>query len=257
MNNIKYLVLFILCINLFSSCKKPPVTSSDTPVVSPKSQTLDVNVEEIDFLYFNSKTKVAYKDPKQDVSAVVNIRMKKDSIIWLSISKAGIEVIRALIDRDSVYVMDKFNKDYYVYDFATLSKKFNFNIGFDLLQSSILGNMPIKKNPEQKASKEKEGLLLQQQQGAITIDNYIRADNNKLDKALMTEKPTNNSLTLDYEDFGPLDKYTFPYTCIAYLKYQSGDNSFSTLITINHNKTEISDKELKFPFNVRQKYERK
>jgi hypothetical protein len=79
----------------------------------------------------------------------------------------------------------------------------------------------------------------------------------KLKKILMVEQPTNNSLTLDYEDFSMLNNFLFPYSSLISLQYQSPQGYYNTLVTIQHLKAEISDKELKFPFNVPNKYDRK
>ncbi|QHT70569.1 DUF4292 domain-containing protein [Rhodocytophaga rosea] len=105
--------------------------------------------------------------------------------------------------------------------------------------------------------KEKDFYLLRQNDQQVTIDNYISADNMKLKKILMVEQPTNNSLTLDYENFNMLNNFLFPYSSLISLQYQSSQGHYSTLVTIQHLKAEISDKELKFPFNVPQKYDRK
>jgi hypothetical protein len=184
--------------------------------------------------------------------------MKKDSIIWLSVSKVGVEGVRSMITQDSIFVLDKLKNEYTVYDFKSLSEKFNFSISFELLQAAILGNLPMsRKRSKAKVIKDKDHYLLRQNDQSVTIDNYISADNMKLKKILMVEQPTNNSLTLDYEDFNMVNNFLFPFKSLISLQYQSSQEKYNTLVTIQHLKAEISDKELKFPFNVPQKYDRK
>jgi hypothetical protein len=184
--------------------------------------------------------------------------MKKDSIIWLSISKVGVEGARSLITKDSIYVVDKLKNEYTVYDFETLSEKFNFNITFDFIQAAILGNLPLsQKKDKAKLIREKGQYLLRQNENSVTIDNYINSENMKLKKLFMVEQPSNNSLTLDYEDFKVLNSFLFPYSSLLSLQYTSSEGYYNTSVAIQHQKVELSDKELKFPFNIPQKYDRK
>ena len=126
------------------------------------------------------------------------------------------------------------------------------------LQAAILGNLPLsRKNVKGKITREKDLYLLRQKEDMVTIDNYISANNMKLKKILMVEQPANNSLTLDYENFNKLNNFLFPYSSLVSLQYQSPQGNYNTVVTIQHLKAEISDKELKFPFNVPQKYDRK
>jgi hypothetical protein len=184
--------------------------------------------------------------------------MKKDSVIWLSISKLGVEGARSLITKDSIYIIDKLKNEYTVYDFKTLSEKFNFTITFNFLQAAILGNLPISQEKDKaKIVKAKDYYLLRQNENSVTIDNYISTENMKLKKISMVEQPSNNSLTLDYEDFKMLNNFLFPYSSSVSLQYESSQGYYTTLVTVQHQKVEITEKELTFPFNLPQKYDRK
>src|SRR4051812_27227666 len=257
MNN-KNLLLLFACLLAFISCKKPPalLPKDTSPANEAKPESVQVPVEEIDFQYFSSKSKITYQDQNENQSATVNIRMKKDSVIWLSVNKVNIEGFRALITRDSIHIIDKLHDDYVVKDFKSLSQQFNFPITFDLLQSAILGNLPIEPR-DRKGLLMKNYYVLSQKEGNIRLENFISIDNKKLEKVEMVEQPTNNSLTLDYGNFSPLDNYLYPYTTAANLQYDNGQKKLSTLITFECKKAEITNEELKFPFNVKKKYERK
>lgn len=239
-----------------------PKNDSVAVVTTPASETEEtkVNVETIDFKYLTAKSKVSFKSKDQDIdNANVNIRMLKDSVLWLSIVAGPIEVVRGLITRDSIHIVDRYHKEYYLYDFNSLSQKFNFQLSFDLIQSILIGNMPIPKKENQRFKKEKDYFMLRQQEGKIVLENYIGEQNRRLKKLLVTEQPTKNSLTLDYDDFTHLNNYLFPYTSLIQLDYQSQkDNQlYQTVFRIKHQKVELSDKKLSFPFSVPPKYERK
>lgn len=113
----RLLVLIILVIA--SSCSRK-VTVTDPNFV--RDNKLVFSVPEFDYL--NTRTKIQYRDEDRNVSTSANIRIKKDSIIWMSLTPLfGIEVARALVTQDSLVLMNRLNKEYMVYDFKNLSEK--------------------------------------------------------------------------------------------------------------------------------------
>ena len=85
-------------------------------------------IEYFDFNYLSSRAKFKYQNGKQKLSTTANFRLKKDSVIWVSISKLGIEGARVLATKDGVQMIDKLSKSYYVYDYAQLSQMYGVEI---------------------------------------------------------------------------------------------------------------------------------
>lgn len=226
----------------------------------PGIEEARANVAEIDFQYLTAKSKISFKSPQQDIdNANINLRVRKDSLIWVSVSKVGIEAVRALITRDSITIIDKIHKEYSVYDFPALSRQFNFNMNFALLQALIVGNLPLPKRPAQKIKNERDHLLLRQSEGKVLVENYIGEQDRKLKKLMVTEQPTKNTLRLDYEDFTSLNNFLFPYTSLVTLDYKSKTDGqfYQTLLRIKHNKVELVDKNPGFPFTIPASYQRR
>lgn len=239
------------------------VDSSASPRTSPLRPGIEearANVAEIDFRYLTAKSKISFKSPQQDIdNANINMRVRKDSLIWLSVSKLGIEAVRGLITRDSITIIDKIHNEYTVYDFPTLSRQFNFDMNFDLLQALIVGNLPLPKRPAQKIRNERDHLLLRQSEGKVLVENYIGEQDRKLKKLMVTEQPTKNTLRLDYDDFTSLNTFLFPYTSLLTLDYKSKTDGqfYQTLLRIKHNKVELVDKSPGFPFTIPASYPRR
>lgn len=234
---------------------------STRPGVSrPGIEEARTHVAEVDFRYLTAKSKISFKGQQQDIdNANVNIRVRKDSIIWLSVSKLGIEAVRGRITRDSITIIDKIHREYSVYDFPTLSRQFNFDMNFDLLQALIVGNLPLPKRPAQKIKNERDYLLLRQSEGKVLVENYIGEQDRKLKKLMVTEQPTKNTLRLDYDDFTSLNNFLFPYTSLVTVDYKSKTDGqfYQTLLRIKHNKVELVDKSPGFPFSIPSSYTRR
>ena len=240
--------------------QKSTTDSTTTPPTRPGIEEARANVAEIDFRYLIAKSKISFKSHQQDIdNANVNIRVRKDSLIWLSVSKLGIEAVRGLITRDSIVIIDKIHREYSVYDFPALSKQFNFDMNFSLLQALIVGNLPLPKRPAQKIKNGRDYLLLRQSEGKVLVENYIGEQDRKLKKLMVTEQPTKNTLRLDYEDFTSLNNFLFPYTSLVTVDYKSqADGQFyQTLLRIKHNKVELVEKSPGFPFTIPSNYSRR
>lgn len=236
-----------------------PDSATTTNTARPGIEEARANVAEIDFTYLTAKSKISFKSPQEDIdNANVNIRVRKDSLIWLSVSKVGIEAVRGLITRDSIFILDKVHRTFAVYDFPTLSRQFNFVLNFDLLQALIVGNLPLPKRPAQKIKNERDYLLLRQSEGKVLVENYIGEQDRKLKKLMVTEQPTKNTLRLDYEDFAALNNFVFPYTSLVTLDYKSKVDGrfYQTLLRVKHNKVELIDKNPGFPFSIPASYQR-
>jgi len=182
--------------------------------------------------------------------------MRQDSIIWCSLaSGVGLEGTRALITKDSIFVIDRINKEYAKYDFASLSQQLNFEVNFDLIQAVILGNMLKNQANEDEVQKLEKFFLISQNNGRFSIDNYIGRSSMKLERVEVNEAATNNNLVLTYNNFGEIDKFFYPYQSTYTIKYAAPDSALQqTDINLEVNKIEFTDKILKFPFNISPKY---
>jgi hypothetical protein len=67
--------------------------------------------------------------------------MKKDSIIWISVNGAlGIEGMRVLIDKDSVRILNKLDKEYQVRSLGFLQEVASLPLNLHIMQQLIIGN---------------------------------------------------------------------------------------------------------------------
>lgn len=247
MNN-KIPLILIAFVILFSSCKKD--------LIGFKSKKRDVNVEEIDFDYFVARTKVRYAEGDKQVNGNANIRIKKDSLIWFSVSPSiGLEATRVMISKDTAIVINRMDKEYYIFNFEEISRYFNFQVDFDLIQSILLGNLARPIDEDTKIAKENDYYMIKQTSGPLDIQSFVLMDNKKIETVLINEVETSNFMTLKYSEFKETSEYLFPKICQINLTYKAKKGPLVTSINLQHNKAEISDKKLKFPFNIPAKYE--
>jgi len=69
------------------------------------------------------------------------IRMRKDSIVWLSVTATmGMEVLRAKVSNDSIWILNRLEKTYLVEPLDIVSAQFGIPLSLPLVQTLLLDN---------------------------------------------------------------------------------------------------------------------
>lgn len=250
MNNRLRLLLLVFPLILTACSKKVTAPAAIVPNAS-------LAIEEIDFEYLHGKARMVLKDGNKEREVKANIRVRKDSVIWMNFTVIGVQGGRALIDKDSITVISNVDKEYYVFNYADLSKRFKMEINYEVIQAAMLGNLLLKRNDSDTIEHKSATYLLSQSLGSIDVLNYISATTMKIQKVELKENDTHNSLTINYGDFQPLGNKLFPYNGTISLFYKAAAGLLNTTIIFEYTKVEVGDKELKFPFNIPKKYDRR
>ncbi|NJM25710.1 MAG: DUF4292 domain-containing protein [Bacteroidia bacterium] len=251
MNKSPRLLLLVLPLLAFACSRK--IT---TPIAlqAPKNE---LSIEAIDFEYFQGKARMVLRDGTKERDVKANIRIRKDSVIWMTFNVVGIQGGKALINKDSITIVSNVDKEYYVFEYPELSSRFNFEINFDIIQAAMLGNLIRERSDLDVVEPLNSWFLLKQQAGTIGVTNYINSASMKIEKVEMKEENSNNSLSINYSNFQPVGGKVFPYNGTIVLLYKTIAGLLNTTIIFEYNKAEVGDKELKFPFNIPKKYVRR
>ncbi|HCM77309.1 MAG TPA: hypothetical protein DIS90_13065, partial [Cytophagales bacterium] len=99
----RFITLLLAIPLLFQACSKKA-----TPLVGGElSKTLAI--QEIDFEYFQGKARLNYNDGKKEREVKATIRVRKDSVIWMTFSVIGVQGGKALINQDSITIVNSAN----------------------------------------------------------------------------------------------------------------------------------------------------
>ncbi|WP_337043085.1 DUF4292 domain-containing protein [Emticicia sp. 17c] len=272
---------FILAISCFTvlfttSCKRNKISKTTaidsvavagnpvagTPVEVPSAGNtgtvtsatkVDVNPAEVDFRFLRIKSKVNYSSDNDSQSFPLTVHIEKDNKIWLSVA-VGLEVARGLITRDSVIFLDRLHRNYYKYDFATLSKQFNFNLSYDLVQSILIGNMPVRKTENDEVLKQDGGFAIRQKQDFVQIENFIAEPTLKLQKLMASDATGTSKMQIDYGNFLAINNFLFPQEIMAKIEAPKDDKTAQTLINLQHNRIDFLDESPGFSFSIPKGY---
>ncbi len=108
---------------------------------SPKFLIKKLKENEFQFETISSKANVSVTDTVgKKTNFKTHLRIRKDSAIWLSISKMSIEAARVIITADSVKILNRLNKEYFIGDFGYINKIFGTDLDYQMMEALLIGN---------------------------------------------------------------------------------------------------------------------
>ncbi len=235
----------------------PPISSKDSSNASVSEvEKIKIQPAELEFKYLNIKSKVNFISSGEEQNFPVNIHIKKDSIIWLSVV-VGLEGARAIITKDSVMFLDRLHRTYYKYDFAGLSQLFHFDLNYGLVESILIGNLPIKKRDHDVVMRKDSNFVISQQENFLQIENLILGTNEKLAKVNVKDSSGTNAMEINYANFLNLGEFLIPQEIKAKIEASKSGREIKTAIQLQHSKIELLEQSPGFNFNIPASYTRK
>lgn len=201
--------------------------SNDRPIPSPIASNKSLSISsilselestEIKADWLAGDVDVDYKGKPLSMTASMNARFRRDSVIWMNVKKLGFNVARVQITKDSVFMVNYIQSNYIAQDLKYIESKYGLPANFKILQNILLGNavfLTDKKllKMEMHASGD---IILRGDDGQWK--NTYRLDNQTHQiKAMTFEQPANQrNLTITYENYAVLkgyenDQKKFPY----------------------------------------------
>jgi hypothetical protein len=230
-----------------SSGKLGPGTSTAAATVKTPAGIKTTNTN---FQYLSGKGKVHFTRGSVDQSANFNLRVRRDSAIWLSGSLLGIEGVRALLTPDSVRVVNRLEKSYFAGDYAYLSQLLGVPVSYAQMQAILLGDyQPAPKGAVPVVKAEGDNQNVTYPQAPLIIEQLVSNATGRLQQLKVSESGAQRSLTVGYADFQKPSGTDLPFAFTTNVLGQQGGNP-NTTATLNFQKVEVGSGHLDFPFSI-------
>jgi hypothetical protein len=265
--------ILIFLLVLASSCRakktitKDPVNVTtnivEIGISSPDSLSRAMQIADAPIQWFGSKVSVNSDINNQTNAFSANLRIKKDSAIWISISPAlGIEVARALITPDSLKFINRINGTYFKGDYKYLNELLQIEVNFKMIQAILLGNTYLHYSIEQYISDRENTELVLSTLKKRKIRREIDVEIPQiLTQEIWFSSLQNKIVRMEMQDYRPIRKFT-----VNYLQFEKVDDlnmPNKLIITAQADKQVKIDleysrmtinKELNLPFNIPENY---
>ena len=231
------IVCSVIFFSLLYSCKTRKAAQPAAAVGSVKpmrGESVDSLLNKLEQYSFkpewmNAKANVTVVDSGNETSFDINLRIHKDSVIWISASPLlGIEVARVMITPDSVKVLDRLHGKYQCSTFDYINKLLQMKVNFETVQALLTGNFFAYKRSENKFNsvyledkyyilssltkhKLKRSLEEKDPNKAVIQDCYISPELFRIITMSVEDQKIHKSLLSNYSDFRETSAGAFPF----------------------------------------------
>jgi len=265
----RFNLLFILVIIIFSGCKSQQKISGKKLANKKNLPTLLQSVDNASFKpdWLSVKASIDFEKGKKNTGFKANIRMRRDSMIWLSITPLiGVELARVVLTPDSVKMVNRIDGTYFKGNYEFINNTFEVDLNYQTLQAMLLGNsLSLEDNDKLVASIDDGVYLLSGLKKRKLRKSYEKEEAKgndesiysawidpisfKITKQSFVDFESQQSFDVYYNDFKTIEGEVFPHETIINLEAEekvTGEISYSGLV-INIPK--------KMPFSISSKYE--
>ena len=142
--NIKFTIILTFVALIFGGCKSLRVLPNKGPLKNIKTKELTkvLNSSAPKLTLLRSRLKVTFDDGNRSQQLVVNLRMEKDKMIWLSATML-IPIAKMIITPKTISFYEKFQKNYYEGDLSFINEYLGIDFEYENLQNVLIGKPVI------------------------------------------------------------------------------------------------------------------
>ena len=245
---IKKYAFFIVIIILITSCKGSKVSNTNIANLSAKKVIKKHATTRFNQNSIKANLTLKYNGKADLPNLNASLRIAKDSIIWLSVSKFGFPLAKLIITQNEVKYYEKLSKTYFIGDFELIQNWLGVDFDFNQIQNLFIGEALLN------LDNDKYQIDIQENFYALTPKNnkypfdiffWINPKTFKLEKEKITNPEKEQVLTILYKDFNKINESLFPKGFII----SAVDKKEKTIIDINY-RSVIFNTHLNFPFKI-------
>jgi len=246
---------FFFLLFLVVSCKSKKTNTSFTTDSSISTKKIIDNHKtqnQFDFqaLRINGKTSYSLFNINLD------IRIKKDEIIWLSAKAPFIgNVAKIKITPDQVSYYSNYFKEYFQGDYVFLSNWLGVDLDFQKVQNLLLGRTLYELSHE-KFDLEIESNLyrISWKENDLYLGYFFEPEYFNLAKQLIQQPKTRRKMSIEYSKYKTENKTNLPYLILLSFTQSNKNNSDQTNQLEIEYKTIDFNTEISFPYEIPQGY---
>lgn len=143
MKNNVLIILSMGTLMFLMSCRASKNIASTPIPVRTTTELVDATIgHNIDYDWFCAKGKARFDTEEVDVGTKIWLRMKKDSIIWMTVKKLGVTAVQSKITPDSFFIIYRLERAYEKGSLQSMRERYQIKQTFGEMQDYFAGNIP-------------------------------------------------------------------------------------------------------------------
>jgi hypothetical protein len=214
-----------------------------------------------DYIWLTYKTRLTYQSENTSFdNANLALRIQKDSVIWFSATHLGFEVARAMFDKDSVKLLNRFQKEYMSSDYNQLSNKLGFWLTYPRLQALLTGDVIYDIGEDKKwFYKNDSSAFFTGTEAFLKVNTEVLKDRGRPLQTVVADTRSNNLLKVTNKDFSRTGASLLPMqTFVEIFKLNSSMevDRKGISVELKHQRIDTLSTAPGFPFSIPSNYRR-
>lgn len=254
-----WIIGLLSCLLFLASCKASKKGQASTDSKDLSTQTAEdlfdkLAEHKVDIKWLDAKAKINFRDATTNKNFNATIRMRTDSLIWMNIKKLSVEVARILVDKDSVYILNRLDKEYYVRGLEFLEETYHLPADFNALQTMILGNPYFFENHSYIVNNKPTQYKISSEKGPNTLSDYwLNGSTYLLEQMAFLDLRNSRKLVVGYDEYQIVnEKNNFAHQRNFLMQ---SDETGEVTVNIQLSKVNV-DVPKSMPFSVSSRYKR-
>ena len=210
----------------------------------------ELSAKSIQFEWVQARARVNYKEKSKSKNFTASVRIRRDSIIWISITSImGVEVARLQVRSDSVFLLDRLNNKYRAEALSFLENYFPFRFDISgLIQKIIVGEPLVDEDKMSSIKQNKKGYVISSENELYHHTLNLNEHDLTISTEHLADRQNDRKLSLIFDDYKSDSGKLFSY--VRNIQFD-GDEKIN--LTVKFSKVKWDDPQA-FPFHIGDKY---
>jgi len=237
-------VLSIFFVLALASCaKKATLYSSSTKMD-------DFEPVIADYDYLSGRAKIVIEEESGKITrGTVNVRAKKDSVLWFTISPGmGVEAFRGFITKEKIQINDRIGGDDINLTYEEFKTIFGLSLSLDLFQNVLWANPAFEFEYQDRLARVRDHFELTQVRDKVRYFSKIDVTHGKVSELVSNSLDDRGSLLASFPTFQDVENQPFPIDVLFKLNYQTREGPENTIVNLEWVSISPYNDPLSFPF---------
>ncbi len=199
-NKIIHSIVGVILCCLAISCKSSRSNTKTYTELSKERINEIISSHNIEYDWFCAEGKSKIDTDDITVGTKMYLRVKKDSIIWMTFKKLGITAAQAKITPDSFFIIYRLEKAYEKGGISRMKKQLNMDLSFSEIQDYLIGNIPVLRDSSAQILKSQDGYIVKESHPDYYLETYIDREKEVVSGIKITDVE-NNKIKAFYDDY--------------------------------------------------------
>ena len=244
--------IFLILAIYFASASHCQAQLPDTDKITFDTLVQHLLMNQTGYKTLSGRAKLSWDDGKSQQDFQATVRMKKDSLVWMSITgPMNVEAARVLITPDTFQLLNKINTEYTGRGFSFLNNWLLFPVSFPMLQQILAGEKVDIREKATTAAYQDSTFIIYAENNNLLEKIWVNSRNYTISKILLKDKLLTQQMSITFDSYNLLEGKPFSYHRVIEV---NRDGAVLTL-TIDFTKVKLNEN-LSYPFEVSEKYKR-